>query len=212
MNPRPPHEPEDCRPFSEVLRELAASDGDPQLRVSEIIESFGERAIGAVMSFLGLLSLIPIPGATTVTGVPLIFVAVQLVLGRETLWLPRGMLRAGVERSNFRGGVERALRWIARAERLTGPRLLWATNDLGERVIGLLCLTLACVLVLPIWLGNFVPAVAVILLALGLFQRDGVFVVLGAVAAVAAFVLLILAWGAVVAVALETWAWIAGRF
>ena len=211
MNPRPPHAPADPRPFSQVLRELASA-GDGELRVRDVIEAFGERAFGALLLFLGLLSLIPIPGATTLTGVPLVFVAVQLIIGRQSLWLPRRVLEGGVDRENFRRRIERALGWVERAERLTRPRLAWATSDLGERLIGLVCLVMACVLVLPIWFGNFVPAVAVILLALGLLQRDGVFVLLGAVAAAGAFVVLALVWGTVVAGVVGTWEWLTARF
>jgi hypothetical protein len=210
MNPRrPPHQ--DPRPFSEVLRALAAS-GEEQLRVSEIVETFEERAMAAVMIFLGLLSLIPIPGLTTATGVPMILVSLQLVGGRETLWLPSRVAAVGVDRANFRAGVERALVWVERAERLTRPRYLWATEELGERFIGLVCLIMSCVLILPLWFGNFVPGVAVILLSLALLQRDGLFVLLGTLTAIGAFVVLFLVWGTIVTGLVKTWEWATGLF
>ena len=211
MNPRPPHQ-HDPRPLSQLLRELAGRDGDPQLRVHEVIEAFDERAFGGVLIFLGLLSLIPIPGATTLTGVPLIFVAVQLMMGRETLWLQRRLMSAGVDRANFCKGLERRLGWIERAERLTRPRLLWAVSGPGERLIGLACLLMALVLVLPLWFGNLLPALAVILLSLALLQRDGLLVLLGFAAAIGSFVVLFLVWGSVVAGLVGTWEWVAARF
>jgi hypothetical protein len=211
MNPRPPHQ-HDPRPLSQLLRDLAGRDGDPELRVQEVIEAFDERAFGGILVFLGLLSLIPIPGATTLTGIPLIFVAVQLLMARETLWLPRKVMCGGIDRGRFCQGIQRWLPWIERAERLTRPRLNWAVSEIGERLIGLVCLLMALVLVLPLWFGNFLPAIAVILLSLALLQRDGLLVLLGFAAAIGSFVVLFLVWGTVVAGLVGTWEWVTTRF
>ena len=73
----------------------------------------------------------------------------------------------------------------ARAERLLRPRLLWLTCALGERLIGAVCLFLAVVLVLPIPFGNMLPAAAISLLALGVLERDGLWVIAGLITAAA---------------------------
>ena len=138
--------------------------------------------------------------------------AVQLIMGRETLWLPRKVMNGGVNRANFCSGLQRWLKWIQRAERLTRPRLRWATSQPAERLIGVVCLIMALVLVLPLWFGNFLPATAVILLSLALLQRDGVLVLLGFATAVASFVVLFLVWGSVVAGLVGAWEWLTGRF
>ena len=51
---------------------------------------------------------------------------------------------------------------------------------------GLVCLMLSLVLVLPIPLGNMLPALAICLLALGILERDGLWVLAGLAAAAAA--------------------------
>jgi hypothetical protein len=43
----------------------------------------------------------------------------------------------------------------------------------GEMTIGFVCSLLAAVLILPIPLGNLLPATAIAALALSLIQRDG---------------------------------------
>lgn len=45
-----------------------------------------------------------------------------------------------------------------------------------ECLVGLVCLLLSVVLVLPIPLGNVLPALAISLLALGVLTRDGLWV------------------------------------
>ena len=51
-----------------------------------------------------------------------------------------------------------------------------------ENLVGAVCLLLALVLVLPIPLGNTLPALSISLLALGVLERDGLWIVAGLVA------------------------------
>ena len=48
-----------------------------------------------------------------------------------------------------------------------------------EYLVGLVCLLLAVVLVLPVPLGNMLPALAISLLALGIMERDGLWILAG---------------------------------
>ena len=198
--------------FSEVLRGLAEADGE-RLSVNEIVQAFGERGFGAIMLLVALLNLLPLPpGGTTITGAPLLILAFQMMLGRETVWLPRWMCRSAVHRSGFRRGLKRVLPGLEKAERLTRPRLSWAVTGPAERLIGLACFLLSCVLVLPIWLGNMAPAAAIAVLSLGLIQRDGALVLIGWGVVAVAVGLLVLAWSVIVATAVNTVQWLVERF
>jgi hypothetical protein len=57
-----------------------------------------------------------------------------------------------------------------------------------EYMVGLVCLVLAIILVLPIPLGNMLPALAISLMALGLLERDGIWVGIGLIVAVVAMI------------------------
>jgi hypothetical protein len=87
----------------------------------------------------------------------------------------------------------------------------WALNGPAERLIGLACLLLSMVLVLPIWLGNMAPAAAIAVLSLGLVQRDGLVVLIGWGVVAVAVGLLVLAWSVIVATAINSWQWVAAR-
>jgi hypothetical protein len=67
-------------------------------------------------------------------------------------------------------------RWIERASR---PRCLWLARR--ERLVGLICLYLSIILILPIPLLNSPPAACLAAAALGMIQRDGVFIAVGIV-------------------------------
>jgi hypothetical protein len=180
--------------FSEALRRLGEREGG-RLKVRELVTAFGDRAFGAIMLVVALINVLPLPpGSTTVTGAPLVLMSIQLAMGREQLWLPRKMLELSVPRVGFRKAVSKASRAIKFAERLSAPRLEFLVGQTAQRVIGVVCLLLAVELVLPIPLGNMVPAIAVALLSLGIMQRDGVAVILGGLATGASALLLVLVW------------------
>lgn len=200
----PPHSEPDASGaygFSTVLRALGEAEGD-QLKGEELVLAFGDRAFGAVMLVFALISTLPLPpGSTTVTGIPLVIMAVQLARGRERLWLPRRFLQASISRRAFKTGVAKVLPSVRFAERLTRPRLEYLVGQTGQRVVGLICCLLAVVLALPIPLGNMVPAIAVSLFSLGIMQRDGFAVVAGWIGVLASIGVLVAGWSIVVSIA-----------
>ena len=143
----------------------------------ELVDSFGDRAFGALLLVLAIPNLIPLPpGSSTVLGLPLILIAAQLKLGRTALWLPQTVGNRSLAKRDLQRVVERTLPALRRMERLLAPRLELLLND---RLIGLACLVLAIVLALPIPLGDMLPACAICAFALGFLQRDGAAVLVG---------------------------------
>lgn len=118
------------------------------------------------------------PGTSTILGAPLIFLAAQLMLGRAP-WLPAFVANRSMTRSDFSSLVKRIVPWLQRAESLLRPRLARLALPPMEHLVGLLSLLLAVLLVLPIPLGNVLPALAISLMALGVLERDGVWVLAG---------------------------------
>lgn len=115
-----------------------------------------------------------------VLGLPLLYLSFQMMLGRVP-WLPQFIGRRSIRRDRFALLVDTAAPWLARAERLLRPRWSWSVNHGAERVIGAFCLILAAVLALPIPLGNMLPALAISVIALGVLERDGLWVMIGTV-------------------------------
>lgn len=187
------------RAFSDVLAVLSARPA-PKLCLGEIVEAFGDRAFGPVMFFFALVNLFPWPpGGTTLTGAPLLLLSIELALGRDSLWIPRWAERIAIDRETFRKLCRRFTRPLKWTEAVSRPRLYFLTGNLGQGLIGLACLFLSAVLVLPIFGGNLVPAVAIAFFSLGVMQRDGLAVLLGWLTTAAAIVILFLAWKLIVA-------------
>lgn len=195
----PASENEETKSLSQLLRELTDRPSEALL-VDEMVDHFGRRAFGAVLFIFAVPNLLPLPpGSSTVLGLPLVLVAPQLMLGVPNLWLPRMVGRRGVRRSDMAAVMHRLLPYVVRVERLLAPRLDWVFGPIGDRLIGLVCTILAIILVLPIPLGNMLPALAIATLAIGLTQRDGVMALLGYLFTGVSIAVLALTFGAVVA-------------
>lgn len=127
------------------------------------------------------------PGTSAVLGAPLIFLAVQLTFGRSP-WLPAIISQRSMSREDFDALIRRIAPWLERAEKLLKPRASVLAMPPMEYFVGLVCLLLSLVLVLPIPLGNMLPALAISLMALGLLERDGVWISSGLIMALVSMV------------------------
>lgn len=175
--------------LSDMLRALAQETGRERVSIGELLAALGDRALGAMLFIFAFPNVLPTPpGTSTVLGAPLVFLAFQLAFGRAP-WLPAVVAKRSMAHADFASLVRRIGPWLERAEKLLRPRLPRLAVPPMEYVVGFVCLVLAVVLVLPIPLGNVGPALAISLLALGVLERDGLWVLAGLAVAVASVAL-----------------------
>ncbi len=169
-----------------MLVALAADPQRERISVGDLLSALGDRATAALMFIFAFPNVLPTPpGTSTILGAPLVFLAAQLALGRPP-WLPAFVADRAMTRADFSALVKRIVPWLQRAESLLRPRLVRLALPPMEHLVGVLSLLLAVLLVLPIPLGNVLPALAISLMALGVLEHDGVWVVAGLAMAVAA--------------------------
>ncbi|SRR5690606_11717267 len=168
------------RRVSDLLLQTLSAPGGPEITVADLVSGLKDRAFGVVLLVSALPNCIPAPpGLGSVFGLPLLFFALQLAMGREEPWLPAFVLRRRMRRTDLFKVVLRALPWIQRFERICRPRYSLLASGACERMLGAFIAVLAASVILPLPLTNFVPAVATAVLALALLEEDGLAVVLG---------------------------------
>lgn len=176
-------------PLSALLQAMAADTSRERISVSDLLEALGDRALAAMLIVFALPNVPPMPpGTSALLGAPLVFLAAQMALDLKP-WLPTVVASRSMSRSDFATLVRRISPWMVRAERLMRPRATLLASGPMESVVGALCLLLSIMILLPIPLGNMLPALAICLLALGILERDGLWVLAGIAASVAATVL-----------------------
>jgi hypothetical protein len=142
-------------------------------------------------------SALPLPtgGVTNVLEVVTMLLALELVVGRRTIWLPGRWKRVevgGPAGGRFASALMTRIRWV---ERFSHPRLrLLFGHRLSGVVFGLLVLllTLAAFLAPPFSGLDTLPSLGVVLLALGVLLEDFLLalagLVIGAIGALLVFV------------------------
>jgi hypothetical protein len=178
--------------LSQILTQIGDDETRQRITLGDLIAALHDRAIGALIFVFAFPNTIPLPpGASSILGAPLLFLTAQLALGRPA-WLPKIIATRSIDRLHFATVVHRIAPWLARAERLLRPRLQILTRPPVENLIGAACLLLSIILFLPIPMGNMPPAIAICLFALAILERDGIWVLAGFGAAIAAVAIV---WG-----------------
>ncbi|MCU0820415.1 MAG: exopolysaccharide biosynthesis protein [Beijerinckiaceae bacterium] len=181
----------------EILADLLEPRGSEsrladQPSVDDIISALGSRSFGIVLVLFGLPNLLPVPGLPILCGFIIGIIAFQMVIGKDHLLLPRWVGQRRLKRVDLARVVQKATPTLRKVESLMRPRLLGLTTPGMSRVIGGVLLVLAVALMAPIpFFGGIAPGFAVILFGLGLAERDGVVVLLGALAGIFAVLLTI---------------------
>ncbi|KQT50945.1 hypothetical protein ASG43_06775 [Aureimonas sp. Leaf454] len=172
------------RTLADILMGIASDTTRERVSVADLLAAMQDRAFGALMLIFAMPNAIPTPpGTSAILGAPLVFLAAQLAFGRKP-WLPGIIANRSMSRSDFAAMIARAAPWITRAERLLRPRLVAIARPPAEYAIGAICLLMATILILPIPLGNMLPALSICLFSLGLLERDGVWVIAGVLSSI----------------------------
>jgi hypothetical protein len=172
---------------SEVLRELAEGEGE-RVTFRDILAGLRHRAFGFTLLIFALPCCLPMPpGIPTVCGIALVIIAVNLMAARQRLWLPRTIADKSVARADLKRMLDRMDRHLTRLEKICKPRFTIVTEPVGKALIGIVIFALGIIMILPIpFVGNMPPGFAATLIAIGMTERDGLIVLIGALISVVA--------------------------
>jgi hypothetical protein len=177
---------------SDAIDRWLKGEGDKTL--GGLIEVFEEKSFAILFVLLLGVPALPLPtgGATHVFEVIAVLLALQLIAGRDEIWLPerwRGLDLAGPRRQKFIAGL---MRMIRRLERFSKPRFRFLfEHRLTNIVFGLLVIGgSAGAFFAPPFTGlDTLPALGVVLLSLGILLEDVIVVALGILVGAAGVVL-----------------------
>ncbi|MEZ4368970.1 MAG: exopolysaccharide biosynthesis protein [Kofleriaceae bacterium] len=172
---------------------LTTADGGP-LTFRQMLDVLGDRAHALMLLVLACpFIIIPIPGFSTLPGLLMFVLGLGVMFGLRP-WLPGFVARRQLSNALLTKLVRGTGRVLAKVERLFHPRLGVMFNPLMRFVAGLSLALLAFALALPIpipW-NNGPPAIGILILALGLLERDGLMVAIGIVYNIVLWIVLIL--------------------
>ncbi|HRJ64037.1 exopolysaccharide biosynthesis protein [uncultured Brevundimonas sp.] len=169
--------------FIALVADLAAISGPDGLTLREIRDRLDERGFGLMILILAIPCLVPaLYGVPQIVGIPILLLAGQMLAGRIEPWLPEAALKRRVSKAWLDRMADFATKRMGWFEQLSRPRLTVFAEGWAERVVAIFMILATLTIVLP--MTNTVPSVALTLLAVGVIQRDGLFVLGGAAVAV----------------------------
>lgn len=164
---------------SDVLEGVVRNNRSDRISLSEIKTALHERGFAILMVFFALP--VCIPAVAAIPAIPLIIFSIQMMRGMDSPWMPAWVGKKTISRQTLAFMVEKASPYLRKAERILTPRFLFAASAEGEKLIGLFSLVFAISILLPIPLGNIVPAIGILLMSLGLLSKDGLVIIIGMV-------------------------------
>ena len=173
----------------------AAAHPRESLTVGELVDLASEGGFGFLIGILALIA-IPFFGLSTPFGLAIALIGAQLMLGRPRPWLPgrarrRALSMAMLDRVATL--LERRSRWLARSTRRRWEALIMP-RAIG---LGVVVLALGLALPLPIPGSNLVFLAPLLIYAIGLLERDGLWIAVGHACLLVDTVLMLVFGGAV---------------
>ena len=163
--------------FGEFLR---LYKNKPYISIQEIITSLNQYAFGIILIFFSLPNCIPLPpGISSVISMPLVFFGIQMIRGIQRPWLPSMIMHSHISHKSLFRIMRVGKNLLQYLERYTHPRLIILSGSYAKRYLGIVVTIFGLMVALPLPGTNFVPALGVLFIALGLLERDGISILIG---------------------------------
>jgi hypothetical protein len=168
--------------FSDELEGWLSGDGDKTL--GSLVDLFGQRSFAVMFVLLLGVPALPLPtgGATHLFELIAMLLALQLIAGRDQIWLPQRWCALSVAGPRQQRFIEALLRIVRRLERFSRRRLGFLFGHrLSQIAFGVLAFggSLGAFLAPPFSGLDTLPALGVVLLSLGVLLEDVAIVVVG---------------------------------
>ncbi|MCC5971201.1 MAG: exopolysaccharide biosynthesis protein [Pararhodobacter sp.] len=170
--------------LTEVLDQLDNAGSDEEVSVGEILDEVGDRSLAPILLVPAMITASPIsgiPGVPTITGIVVGLIVVQMLMGRDTLWVPQFLSRRSVAKSKMDKAVKFLRKPVGWLDRLMKPRLSWLATRPLNYVALVICLIIAVTTpvmeLLPFAIS--IAAVAIGFFAAGILMRDGLMILIG---------------------------------
>jgi hypothetical protein len=158
------------------LDELAVNHDE--VRVADVLDDFGARSFGPFIMIPAMLEITPvggIPGVPTVLALFIALIAVQLLIGRDHVWMPQFVQRRAVGSKKLHKAVGKLKGMANFLDRHSKGRLEGLTKGTAIKLVAAVIIALCCTVppleFLPF--ASTIPMLAIAVLGLALTVRDG---------------------------------------
>lgn len=176
--------PEPVPSLHELIDNVDQAAEAPVVTVDDILDALGTRSFAPAVLLPSLVLVSPlsgIPGISTMGAIMVVLVTAQWLFETDHLWLPGWVLNREIRSRRLRRGLRGLANIAGWIDARSCRRLVWLTTGPMRAVVKISILLIALfwplLEILP--MVTTFGAATVSLMALGLWVRDGLIVVLG---------------------------------
>lgn len=167
--------------LSEVLDQLESAARDDSIAVGDVVEQLGHKSFASLMLIFSLIAVSPasaIPGITAMVALIVFLLIVQMMIGRDSVWLPAFVARRHLSTAKLCKGIQWLRKPVRFVERFLKPRMTFLLHRpwIFAPLVLILCLTLAMPLMEAIPTSGSIASAVIAFFAAGLLARDGALV------------------------------------
>ncbi|MFU8847144.1 MAG: exopolysaccharide biosynthesis protein [Opitutales bacterium] len=161
--------------LGDALEALLRTGNERGPSIGESTEAVGEKGFGLILMVLALPSALPVPapGYSTPFGIVIGLIALQMMLGRQALWIPEKLKAVRIKPNLAKRMLGAAVKFLKKIECFIRPRQHWIRSRPGQAGLATVIFIMACLMIFPIPLTNTLPAMVIFLIGVGLSEEDG---------------------------------------
>ena len=180
-------------PLQNILKTAADEASGDKVSFGDLLDLWEDRTFGPIFTILGLLIVLPplgaIPGLPLVIGMVLVLFAFQMMVGSAHVWVPETVEKLSVSKKKVRKADKKAKGVFQQIDSWLTDRLTWVVSQparqIAAGVVMMLGLTLIPLEMVPFAVA--VPGLAITMIGLAIFARDGLLMLLALGFSLAAF-------------------------
>ncbi|MCX7560271.1 exopolysaccharide biosynthesis protein [Sulfitobacter sp. F26204] len=169
--------------LSDVLDRLEESLVGKQILFGDVVGAIGPSSFSSLMLIFSLICTSPasaIPGVTSAVALVVCILTVQMIAGREAVWLPRFLMHRHISTVTLGKGIKWLRKPVRFVERFLKVRLTFVFHRpwLWLPLILILCLTIIMPFMEVIPASGSIASTIIALFAAGMLTRDGALVLI----------------------------------
>jgi hypothetical protein len=178
-------EPDTIRPVRDTIERLEDMGRDTPITIGRMIEAFGPTSFVPALMVPAILVVSPLSGIplfSSVCGLSIALIALQMVFARRAVWLPRVLMQRRVDPDTLRAAMRRMRVLADRLDRFARNRFPALVQPPGNLLPQVMCVVSGAAMpvleLVPF--SSSILGMAVLSCSVALIARDGLFVVIGA--------------------------------
>ena len=176
MDGRKSSDPHSVGDVVQAIEELAEQEST--VTIGDVLRKFGDHSFAPVMLVFALIELTPaggIPGVPTFLALCISLVALQMLFGRDHIWVPQWIGRRGASSEKLKKALQTLEKVARRVDSVAHSRLEAFASGTGLRIAAGVIIAL-CLIIPPFEVVPFAstgPMLAIDIICLAIMVRDG---------------------------------------